>query len=232
MPLPAWPRLSNGRTTVSLHSLCARARPRRQTHSTVMSLLAHATSRSLFGQYIYLVMSCSNPSSNFQAGSHQRFTSHSHNLTTRDGSREQAQGPFSTLLSLPARDVQARGRDWHPFVYCLSILCVCEPDTLDIVPSFSVHPDELQESTKKKLNDRGYFYANSNAGLGWTDRANRYALAAIRGATVARSDIVHREAFYRWRIIPRTCVDTNTRDLTSMWNEHLVMVAIVLSQVG
>ena len=44
-----------------------------------------------------------------------------------------------------------------------------------VVPNFSVHPEELQESTKKKLNDRGYFYANSNAGLGWTDRANRYA---------------------------------------------------------
>ena len=43
------------------------------------------------------------------------------------------------------------------------------------MPSFSVHPEELPESTKKKLNDRGYFYANSNAGLGWTDRANRYA---------------------------------------------------------
>lgn len=64
------------------------------------------------------------------------------------------------------------------------------------VPTFSVHPDELQESTKKKLTDRGYFYANSNAGIGWTDRANR-------------------EAFYRWRIIPRTLVDTNVRDLTS-----------------
>ena len=48
-----------------------------------------------------------------------------------------------------------------------------------------------------KLNDRGFFYANSNAGMGWTDRANR-------------------EAFYHWRIIPRMLVDTNTRDLTSM----------------
>ena len=66
----------------------------------------------------------------------------------------------------------------------------------DAVPTFSVHPEELQESTKKKLNDRGYFYANSDAGLGWTDRANR-------------------ETFYRWRIIPRTLVDTNVRDLTS-----------------
>ncbi|KAJ3766224.1 hypothetical protein FB446DRAFT_826703 [Lentinula raphanica] len=43
------------------------------------------------------------------------------------------------------------------------------------LPHFSVHPDELVESTKKKLTDRAYFYANSNAGLGWTDRANREA---------------------------------------------------------
>lgn len=41
------------------------------------------------------------------------------------------------------------------------------------VPSFSVHAEELADSTKKKLSGRGYFYANSNAGLGWTDRANR-----------------------------------------------------------
>lgn len=27
--------------------------------------------------------------------------------------------------------------------------------------------------------------------------------------------LFNREAFYRWRIIPRTCVDTGTRDLTS-----------------
>ena len=52
-----------------------------------------------------------------------------------------------------------------------------------VVPSFSVHPEELQESTKKKLNDRGYFYANSNAGLGWTDRANRYAPSSRPGAS-------------------------------------------------
>ena len=68
----------------------------------------------------------------------------------------------------------------------------------DAVPTFSVHPEELQESTKKKLSDRGYFYANSNAGLGWTERANR-------------------EAFYRWRIVPRALVDTNVRDLTSVF---------------
>ena len=46
---------------------------------------------------------------------------------------------------------------------------------MSTVPSFSVHPDELAESTKKTLNNRAYFYANSNAGLGWTDKANRSA---------------------------------------------------------
>ncbi|KAI0720311.1 L-lactate dehydrogenase [Cerioporus squamosus] len=82
-----------------------------------------------------------------------------------------------------------------------------------ILPSFSVHPEELQDSTKKKLNDRGYFYANSNAGVGWTDRANR-------------------EAFYRWRIIPRTCVDTNVRDLTTTIFGHKIPVPIMFAPIG
>lgn len=81
------------------------------------------------------------------------------------------------------------------------------------LPSFSVHPEELQESTKKKLNDRGYFYANSNAGLGWTDRANR-------------------EAFYRWRIIPRTLVDTNVRDLTTTIFGHKIPAPIMFAPIG
>lgn len=78
------------------------------------------------------------------------------------------------------------------------------------VPSFSVHPDELAESTKTKLNDRAYFYANSNAGLGWTDRANR-------------------EAFYKWRIIPRMLVDTNTRDLTSELSQIYLFEGCIIS---
>ncbi|KII91757.1 hypothetical protein PLICRDRAFT_38593 [Plicaturopsis crispa FD-325 SS-3] len=81
------------------------------------------------------------------------------------------------------------------------------------LPSFSVHADELQESTKTKLNDRGYFYANSNAGLGWTDRANR-------------------EAFYSWRIIPRMLVDTNTRDLTTTLFGHRIPAPILFSPIG
>lgn len=52
------------------------------------------------------------------------------------------------------------------------------------VPSFSVHPDELSDSLKKKLSDRGYFYANSNAGLGWTDRANRYEFGKVNAINI------------------------------------------------
>ncbi|KIK63760.1 hypothetical protein GYMLUDRAFT_95318 [Collybiopsis luxurians FD-317 M1] len=81
------------------------------------------------------------------------------------------------------------------------------------LPHFSVHPDELVESTKKKLSDRGYFYANSNAGLGWTDRANR-------------------EAFYRWRIIPRILVDTNVRDLSIELFGHRIPAPILLAPIG
>ncbi|KAJ7597702.1 FMN-dependent dehydrogenase [Mycena floridula] len=81
------------------------------------------------------------------------------------------------------------------------------------LPSFSVHPDELEESTKKKLNDRGYFYANSNAGMGWTHRANR-------------------EAFYKYRIIPRMLVDTNTRDLTTELFGHTIPAPILFAPIG
>ncbi|KAJ3781215.1 FMN-dependent dehydrogenase [Lentinula aff. detonsa] len=81
------------------------------------------------------------------------------------------------------------------------------------LPHFSVHPDELAESTKKKLNDRAYFYANSNAGLGWTDKANR-------------------EAFYAWRIIPRMLVDTNVRDLSIELFGHRIPAPILFAPIG
>ena len=83
----------------------------------------------------------------------------------------QPKGP-SPHYSLYQREIFKRGGESG---ICTCRLCTsgCIALTHFAVPSFSVHPDELQESTKKRLNDRGYFYANSNAGLGWTDRANR-----------------------------------------------------------
>lgn len=114
------------------------------------------------------------------------------------------QGP-SPHYSLYQREVFKRGGETGQRMSALLSTSSLHPQLTSppyTVPTFSVHPDELQESTKKKLNDRGYFYANSNAGLGWTDRANR-------------------EAFYRWRIVPRALVDTNVRDLTSACGHHV-----------
>ncbi|KAK7018493.1 FMN-dependent alpha-hydroxy acid dehydrogenase [Favolaschia claudopus] len=81
------------------------------------------------------------------------------------------------------------------------------------LPTFSVHPEKLSDSVKTKLGDRSYFYANSNAGLGWTDRANR-------------------EAFYRWRIVPRMLVDTNERDLSTTLFGHRIPAPILFAPIG
>ncbi|KZS93612.1 FMN-linked oxidoreductase [Sistotremastrum niveocremeum HHB9708] len=81
------------------------------------------------------------------------------------------------------------------------------------LPTFSVHPEELEDSAKKKLTDRGYLYASSNAGMGWTDRANR-------------------EAFYRWKIVPRMLIDTNTRDLTTTIFGHKIPAPIMFAPIG
>jgi hypothetical protein len=40
-------------------------------------------------------------------------------------------------------------------------------------PPFNTHPDKLEEQAKEALTKGGYLYANCNAGLGWTHKANR-----------------------------------------------------------
>jgi hypothetical protein len=40
-------------------------------------------------------------------------------------------------------------------------------------PDFSTHPEELEQKAKETLSKGGWLYASCNAGLGWTDRANR-----------------------------------------------------------
>ncbi|KAL0955977.1 hypothetical protein HGRIS_002156 [Hohenbuehelia grisea] len=81
------------------------------------------------------------------------------------------------------------------------------------LPNLSCEPSKLQESTKDKLTDRGYWYASSNAGLGWTDRANR-------------------EAFYHWRIIPKMLRDTRARDLTVDLFGHTLPAPILFAPIG
>ncbi|KZV80893.1 FMN-dependent alpha-hydroxy acid dehydrogenase [Exidia glandulosa HHB12029] len=80
-------------------------------------------------------------------------------------------------------------------------------------PSVPTDPHKLQESAKEKLTAGGYSYAASNAGLGWTDAANR-------------------EAFYRWRIIPRMLVDTNVRDLTVDLFGHKIPAPVCFAPIG
>ncbi|POY72957.1 hypothetical protein BMF94_3943 [Rhodotorula taiwanensis] len=63
------------------------------------------------------------------------------------------------------------------------------------LPEFNTDPDLVEEKAKETLSKGGWLYANSNAGVSWTHRANR-------------------EAFYQWRIIPRMLVDTNQRDMS------------------
>lgn len=81
------------------------------------------------------------------------------------------------------------------------------------MPPFSVLPSKLQQSTEKVLTEKGYWYAASNAGIGWTDRANR-------------------EAFYDWRIIPRMLVDTNKRDMNVEVVGHKLKNPFIFAPIG
>ncbi|GME63684.1 FMN-linked oxidoreductase [Neofusicoccum parvum] len=54
-------------------------------------------------------------------------------------------------------------------------------------------PGKLKELAKNKLTQGGWYYASSSARRSYTHTANR-------------------QAFYRYRMVPRMLVDTNTRD--------------------
>ncbi|TIB34916.1 hypothetical protein E3P84_01543 [Wallemia ichthyophaga] len=81
------------------------------------------------------------------------------------------------------------------------------------LPSVSTHPSRLQHDARNNLTNNGYWYASSNAGMGWTHHANR-------------------EAFFKYRIIPRTLQDTNTRDLTTTVFGHKVPAPILFAPIG
>ncbi|GAA5884026.1 hypothetical protein JCM16303_001364 [Sporobolomyces ruberrimus] len=70
-----------------------------------------------------------------------------------------------------------------------------EGATTGQLPNFSTDPDELEKKAKETVSKGGWLYSNSNAGVSWTHEANR-------------------EAFYRWRLVPRILVDTNQRDMS------------------
>ncbi|GAA5905657.1 uncharacterized protein JCM6883_005400 [Sporobolomyces salmoneus] len=70
-----------------------------------------------------------------------------------------------------------------------------EGATTGQLPNFSTDPNELEKKARETVSKGGWLYSNSNAGVSWTHAANR-------------------EAFYRWRIVPRMLVDTNQRDMS------------------
>lgn len=80
-------------------------------------------------------------------------------------------------------------------------------------PAISVLPQDLEDQSKLRLTQNGYWYAASQAGLGHTHQANR-------------------EAFYRYKIIPRQLVDTRFRDISTTLFGHKIPAPICFAPVG
>ncbi|KAK6904256.1 hypothetical protein L486_03838 [Kwoniella mangroviensis CBS 10435] len=85
-------------------------------------------------------------------------------------------------------------------------------------PDFSTRPDKLEQLAKETLSKGGWLYASCNAGIGWTDRANR------EGEYPLPHD--------RWRIIPRMLVDTTARDTTTELFGHKINAPIAFAPIG
>ncbi|KAF1351876.1 FMN-dependent dehydrogenase [Delphinella strobiligena] len=78
---------------------------------------------------------------------------------------------------------------------------------------FNTHPDKIKELAESKLSQAGWYYSACNAGLSWTHYANR-------------------TAFYRHQIIPRTLVDTNSRDTATTIFGKKVSAPIGFAPIG
>lgn len=81
------------------------------------------------------------------------------------------------------------------------------------VPPFTTHALDLEDAARAVLDPRPYWYVAGSAGSGATARANR-------------------EAFDRWRIVPRMLTGATERDLsTTVLGSHL-SAPIITSPVG
>ncbi|KAH7031466.1 FMN-dependent dehydrogenase [Microdochium trichocladiopsis] len=70
-------------------------------------------------------------------------------------------------------------------------------------PPLNTSPDKLKKLAEERLSEAGWLYSSCNAGQSWTHYANRMA-------------------FYRHQIIPRTLVDTNSRDtVTTLFGQRM-----------
>ncbi|KAI0407252.1 FMN-dependent dehydrogenase [Xylaria palmicola] len=80
-------------------------------------------------------------------------------------------------------------------------------------PPFNTDPEKLRALAKQRLSEAGWNYASCNAGLSWTHYANR-------------------QAFYRHQIVPRTLVDTQSRDTATTIFGHRVSAPIGFAPIG
>jgi isopentenyl diphosphate isomerase/L-lactate dehydrogenase-like FMN-dependent dehydrogenase len=71
----------------------------------------------------------------------------------------------------------------------------------------------MEKLAKERLSAGGWSYAACNAGLGETNRENR-------------------EAFSRWKIMPRMLVDTNLRDISTTIFGKKIPAPIAFSPIG
>ncbi|CEH11952.1 l-lactate dehydrogenase [Ceraceosorus bombacis] len=91
--------------------------------------------------------------------------------------------------------------------------CFLLPSQKGHLPPFNTHPVHLESLAKDRLSAGGWSYAHSNAGMDKTHDANR-------------------EAFDRWKIVPRMLVDTTHRDTTVELFGKTLSAPIGLSPIG
>jgi lactate 2-monooxygenase len=81
------------------------------------------------------------------------------------------------------------------------------------VPPFTTVPTDLEEAARAKLDEKPFWYVAGSAGSGATARANR-------------------EAFDRWRIVPRMLTGSTHRDLTTTVLGSELSAPVITSPIG
>jgi isopentenyl diphosphate isomerase/L-lactate dehydrogenase-like FMN-dependent dehydrogenase len=82
-----------------------------------------------------------------------------------------------------------------------------------VVPEFTTNAGELEESARQRLEPGPFWYVVGAAGVGATARANR-------------------EAFDRWRIVPRMLRDATVRDLSTTVLGTALPAPVMVAPVG
>jgi lactate 2-monooxygenase len=83
----------------------------------------------------------------------------------------------------------------------------------DVRPDFTSDADELEASARKRLESGPFWYVAGTAGVGATARANR-------------------EAFDRWRIVPRMLRDATVRDLSTTVLGTAMPAPLLVAPIG